>query len=93
MKIFINGKMYNTETARFVGDAFIKKNEPPELMELRLKCQLSSSKKLYQKSTGEYFLHIEEEYIHPLTLDNAKNWAKEYFSVDDYIKAFGEPEE
>lgn len=98
MKKVINGKMYNTETARLIGSwnnrdygnfGYCEEN-------------------LYQKKTGEFFLHGEGgarskyarkygsntwgggEDITPQTFEQARQWAEEYLTADEYEAAFGE---
>lgn len=101
MKKIINGKLYDTDTAKRLGydgggDGFS-----------------SWSEELYQKRTGEYFLYGEGgartryaehvdgpgggwtggEKIMPLSLDAARQWAEEHLSADDYAEIFGMPSE
>ena len=62
MRKVINGKQYDTDTARKIASS-------PEGV-------------LYEKKTGEYFLHITDKLIeldilHPLTESQAKKWADE----------------
>ena len=101
MREIINGKMYNTETAREVGGR---------------SCGYAGdfhhfSESLYCKRTGEYFLYGEggpmSKYaescgqnqwqggsaIIPIGLDYARDWAERHLSVEEYIEEFGEPEE
>lgn len=99
MKKVINGKMYDTETAKLVGnwDNGGRGNDFN-------KCEES----LYQKRTGEFFLYGEggpmSKYakscgnnswgwgseIIPLTFEAAKEWSEEFLSGDDYEKIFGQ---
>lgn len=58
----INGKQYNTKTARKIATA--------------------DEGTLYEKKTGEYFLHLTLDdiglnIIHPLTKKQAEKWANE----------------
>lgn len=99
MKKIINGKLYDTDKARYLGgdsagDGFS-----------------SWSEELYQKRTGEFFLYGEGgpmtkyaetvsgntwtggEKIMPLSLDAARQWAEEHLSADDYAEIFGMPSE
>lgn len=98
MKKIINGKLYNTDTARrlaswdngeFYNDlSFI-------------------SEGLFQKKTGEFFIHGEGgaktkyakctsdawrsgEAILPLSYEAAQKWAEEHTSCDVYETIFGE---
>jgi len=101
MKKIINGKLYNTETAKQVGwygngydcgNFFYEREE------------------LYLKKTGEWFLYGEGgpmssysvEYgttssgssvITPFTEAEAKKWAMEHLDADEYMELFGEVEE
>ena len=99
MKKIINGKVYDTEKARFLGldgggDGFASWHE-----------------ELYQKRTGEFFLwgqggprtryavSIDNnnwsggEKIIPLTVAAARQWTEEHLSADDYAEIFGMPSE
>lgn len=62
MKKIINGKQYDTSTARKIATA--------------------ENGSLYEKKTGEYFIHLEDNtiglnIIHPITEDQAKKWVDE----------------
>lgn len=100
MKKIINGKVYNTESAKKCGnwDNGHYTNDFAYCSEM-----------LYQKKTGEFFLHGEShamskyathsgnnsgwgEAIIPMSYDEASKWAKEHLSGDEYIRIFGEPE-
>lgn len=101
MKKIINGKKYNTETAKELGcwnNGFL----PNDFNY----CQET----LYIKKTGEYFLHGEGgaltqysektyggstsgEDITPLTENEAKEWAEKHLTADEYENIFGEVEE
>lgn len=102
MKKIINGKVYDTDTAKKCGEWYSS----------RPKNDFSYyEEELYQKKTGEYFLHgsgnaaskysrscgqnewCGGESIIPLTYDGAQGWAEEHLDVEDYINLFGEPEE
>lgn len=98
MKKIINGKLYNTETAKeicswsngyFSGDFHIV------------------SETIFQKKTGEYFLYgwggalseygesygnnyIAGETIIPFSLEDFKEWALDKLSADEYISIFGD---
>lgn len=102
MKKIINGKMYNTETAKELGT-----------WDNGLYCNdfYWCEETLYRKRTGEYFLFGESgangkygEYIEgkmhrggygiiPCTEREAKQWAEEKLTADEYISIFGEVEE
>ena len=95
MKKISNGKVYDTETARYIGDWDNKQCEQDYICE-----------KLYCKRTGEYFLYGEGgpmtkyskmeganswssgEMIIPLIYDAARKWAEEHLKADDYLKEF-----
>lgn len=99
MKKYINGKKYDTETAREVGSASHGSRRDYGWYQ----------ETLYRKKTGEYFLHGEgnaaspykerNEAMHmwgpgsairPLTFDEARAWAEEYLEADEYEETFGE---
>lgn len=102
MKKIINGKVYDTDTAKRL--AFATAN-----------CSCSDfsywEEELYRKKTGEYFLYGEGgamtkyakvvdtnnwgsgEEILPITYQMAREWAEEYLDSDDYVKLFGDPGE
>lgn len=101
MKKIINGRKYNTETAKEVG---CWSNGYP-CGDFNW-CQET----LYKKKTGEYFLHGEggalSNYsrdtwngstggvkIIPMTKDEAREWAENKLSCDEYEALFGEVEE
>ena len=102
MKKIINGKVYNTETAK----------------QMAFWCNAGSwrdfhhfEETLYRKKTGEYFLFGEGgpmtkyaistgqnswsggEKIIPLDYDNACRWAEEHLDGDEYEAIFGPVEE
>lgn len=102
MKKVINGKLYDTETAKRLGEY-----EPtPYRADYHYFCET-----LYQKKTGEFFLHGEgnaaskyrrscgqnewcgSEQIKPLTYAEAQAWAEEHLDGDEYCAIFGEPDE
>lgn len=101
MKKIINGKLYNTETAKCVGSD--RYSYPRDF---HYWCET-----LYRKKGGDYFLHGEGgpaskyaekvdsngwsggESIIPMNIDEAKKWAEVHLDVDEYIEEFGEPEE
>ena len=99
MKKIINGKLYDTDTAKMLGldgggDGFKAWHE-----------------ELYQKRTGEFFLYGHGgamtkyaqalgdnswsggEKIMPLSLAAAREWAEEHLDADVYGEIFGMPDE
>lgn len=101
MKQVINGKMYNTETAEFMGGWSNGRTD----RDFR-----HCSEDLYRKKNGEFFLDGEggpmtryavpvgdmtggSSQIIPLSEAEAREWVEEHLSADEYIEIFGEPEE
>lgn len=102
MKQIINGKMYNTETARKVGTYWNG-----------ISCRDFNyvEETLYKKKTGEFFLYGEGgantgysksiglncwsggEEIIPFTERQAREFAEKKLEIEEYIACFGEPEE
>ena len=98
MKKIINGKLYDTETAKEIGS----KCHGEGYRDFRYYSEV-----LYLKRTGEFFLYgvggpmsryavsagqnqwSGGEKITPLSYDNAKRWAEENMYADDYMAAFG----
>ena len=101
MKKIINGKLYDTETAKALAS---RDNH----------CQPGSfdyvEEILYRKKTGEFFLRGSggartiyaepceggsrgSSRILPLTVAEAREWAEAYADADTYIEIFGEVEE
>lgn len=99
MKKIINGKLYNTETAKEMaswsdGMSFRDFSHVEEV--------------LYQKRTGEFFIYGQGgpasryaervpggmwgsgDQIIPLTWDAAREWAEEHLDADEYQEIFGE---
>lgn len=102
MKKIINGKVYDTSTAKKCGEY-----EPnPYRSDFNWFCE-----ELYQKKTGEFFLYGEgnaaspyskscgqnewcgSEAIKPMAYAEAQEWAEKHLDGDDYITIFGDPEE
>lgn len=99
MKKYINGKKYDTATAREVG-SWSNNRGYRDFSH----CEES----LYRKKTGEYFLYgsggpmskyaVSEGQnswsggsdITPLTFDEARVWAEEHLDGDEYEAIFGE---
>lgn len=101
MKKIINGKRYDTDTAKEMGrDSYLGPRDFNHWVEV-----------LYRKNTGEYFLHgaggprsryaqtIGQnqweggEKIIPLTVEAAQDWAEKHLSADEYEEVFGEIQE
>ena len=100
MKKVINGKMYNTDTAKRMADWYYGCPGDFEYYE----------EVLYKKKTGEFFLYGEggprskysdsngsETYgtceIIPYSEEQARKWVEEHCSGDTYEEIFGEVEE
>jgi hypothetical protein len=101
MKKIINGKRYDTNTAKMVGETSYGNWGDFDFW----------SEELYQKKTGEFFLYgiggamsryaqrISQnqwgggEQIIPLTPAEAQEWAEKYLDADKYEKIFGRIEE
>lgn len=101
-KKIINGRKYDTETAKLVG----------EWANMHYVTDLNyESESLYVKRNGEYFLlgegNARSRYakpcgdgnwigaweITPLTYDAARRWAEEHLDADEYEAVFGEVSE
>ena len=101
MKKIINGKRYDTNTAKLIGETSY--SNPGDF---HWWCE-----ELYQKRTGEFFLYgeggpaskysrqIEQNtwsggaQIIPLTLEEAQEWGEKYLDADEYEEVFGRIEE
>lgn len=101
MKKVINGKMYNTETAKALATSY--HGTPGDFSYYE--------ETLYKKKTGEYFLYgiggAASPYsqscgqnswsggdgFEPLTENAVYKWAEKNISADEYCELFGEPEE
>lgn len=97
MKKIINGKMYNTSTAKQMGEWWNRNSGLDYIRET-----------LFRKRTGEFFLHGEggartkyakrtgsnfwegSEEIMQLSWDEARDWAEEHLTADEYEEIFGE---
>lgn len=99
MKKIINGKMYNTDTAKELFHYWNGNHGFGRISET-----------LYRKKTGEYFLYgvggartryaeksggvyYEGCAIIPLSVESAKVWAEKHLDADRYIELFGDVEE
>lgn len=96
MKKIINGRRYDTDSAKFLGS-----NSYGNLRDFH-----HWHEELYRKNTGEFFLYGKGgpmsryaeavdanswcggERIIPLTVEAAKKWAEENLEADDYEKIF-----
>lgn len=87
MKVIINGRKYDTETARLLGKVM---NENASIG-----CPVFDE--LYRKKTGEFFRYLWREFygseIVPLTEQEAREWMEDHSSVELYEEIFGEVEE
>lgn len=102
MKKIINGKVYDTETAKNCGEW----ESSPYRNDFSWFCET-----LFQKKTGEFFIYgqgnaaspfaqvlsqnvrCSGEKITPIAYVEAQEWAEEHLDGDGYITLFGEPEE
>lgn len=102
MKQIINGKMYNTETAEFIGgyENDYYRNDFNWCYQ-----------ELYRTKKGAFFIAGEGnantifsrrcgdnswcggEGIIPISEDEAREFAEKHLSIDTYVKTFGEPDE
>lgn len=101
MKKVINGRRYDTDTAKELASESYSNCRDFHYW----------AETLYRKNTGEYFLHgvggpaskysqavgLNEwsggERIMPMTPDEAKEWAEKYLDADKYEEIFGQIEE
>ena len=101
MRKIINGKSYDTNTAKLIGSRDNGEYGGFDFI----------SESLYLKRTGEYFLHgrggartcyaryvgaeswCGGEQIIPLNLTSASSWAEKNLTADEYEAAFGEVSE
>lgn len=101
MKKVINGRRYDTDSAKEIGyDSFLNRTDFNYWVET-----------LYQKSTGEFFLYGEGgpmsryakaigvnewssgERIMPLSVEKARTWVEEHLTAGEYEKIFGDIDE
>lgn len=97
MKKIINGKRYDTASAKDCGSYYYSNRRDFHYVE----------ETLYQKRTGEFFLYglggpaskyaeydgntwSMGEKIMPMTIEEAKAWAEENLTADEYESVFGE---
>ncbi len=101
MKKVINGKLYDTETAKMLG-SYSQGNE---------RNFEHIKETLYRKKGGDYFIYgeggactdyaveVDDSYwqagedIRTLSEESARRWAEENMTVEEYIKAFGAVQE
>lgn len=100
MKKVIGGKMYDTATAKCIGNYWYSSHDKFDYVD----------ETLYKKRTGEFFIHgaggplsdwadvqsdgaYDGGGIKPLTLDEAEKWGEKHLSGDEYVAAFGRVEE
>lgn len=97
MKKYINGKVYDTNTAKRIAEDDYSSGSFDQYWE-----------ELYQKKTGEFFLHGKigpaSKYAHravtggydggekiiPLTFEEARRWVEQTQSTEKYDEIFGE---
>lgn len=102
MKKIINGRVYDTDTAKELGSWDNGLGSGDFAVEIET---------LYRKRTGEYFIYgwggpasryarqvgqsawAAGERIMPLSYDDAREWAESHLEADDYIAIFGDPGE
>lgn len=102
MKKIINGKVYDTETAKKVASWYSDYGRTDFHY---------YEESLYRKKTGEFFLYGDGnaaspysrrcgqnewcggEKIVPLTFAEAQEWAEKHLDGDEYCAIFGEPDE
>lgn len=84
MKKIINGKVYDTDTAKQVG---YDNDQPTGNWE----------EYLYQKKTGEFFVQHWDAWnggsIQPISYNDAKKWLEDHGSAEQYEAVFGDPDE
>lgn len=96
MKKIINGRRYDTDSAKEVGYTSYSNQSDFNYWK----------ETLYRKNTGEFFLHGEGgpasryaqpdglncwsggERIMPLSIEEAREWAEKYLDADEYEKIF-----
>lgn len=100
MKKIINGKKYDTDTAKKIAEYSTPDRNSFSYTE----------ETLYIKRTGEFFIHgysyaagayaknngfgwCASDGIRPISETEAREWAESYLSCDEYEAIFGEVEE
>lgn len=87
MEKIIKNKVYDTDTARLQGGWW----NGYDTIDVEY-----ATEDLYLKKTGEFFLHCQSEgrqMIYPLTYEEARQWAEDFLTDDEYEGIFGEIEE
>ena len=101
MKKVINGVLCNTETAKYIGNHRYSSSSDFHYCYEELYRTKSGKFFLwgeggpaskYSRMTGPNSWSSGEA-IELLSLEDAREWAEEYLDGDEYIAAFGEPEE
>ena len=102
MKKVINGTLCNTETAKLLG-SFENECYPGDTGYIREALYRTKSGAYFLHAVGgagtRYAQQTEPnhwrsgERITLLDLESAQKWAEEHLDGDEYIRAFGEPEE
>lgn len=88
MKKIISGKLYDTDTAKLVGE-YQEETDGGSFI----------FGSLFRKKTGEFFAYTKTtlpgvpDTIAPLDYDGACEWAERHLSADEYVAVFGEPDE
>jgi len=86
LKKVISAKVYDTETARYVGEGLTRGRSGEDK---------DGSRKLYQKKTGEFFLCTSKpEYpegcqIRPMSSEEAYDWALRHLDEESFENYFG----
>ncbi len=87
MKKIINGKLYDTDTAKNLAEYNSPFPEGHEGFCVEI---------LYRKTNGEYYLyeHTDSEQIKPISVEKAKKWfEKRIDNADKFIEIFGTVDE
>lgn len=102
MKKIINGKMYNTETATVKGE-YSNSYSVSDFKYFEETLYQKKTGEFFLYGEGGPLSPYKEvlgdsgatggEKILPLSLDEAKKWAEENLTADEYIGIFGEVEE
>lgn len=101
MKKIINGSVYDTDTAKLLGSSCYRLDDRLDRMVESL--YITKARKYFLHGDGgprtKYAVALSTgnwqggEKIVPMDPDTARQWAEENLTGDEYIKAFGEPEE